>query len=129
MKPITYMALSIAPATALIMYLYLLLRNNKQFGYLLIKAYIAGALAILVLLLSDFISGKLGLTTIRGLEQTLIYSFITVGLGSELGKFLVFRYYILHKPEVDTPIHGIAFSVMTGLGFATVALFLFVFNL
>jgi protease PrsW len=128
MNYITYIAAGIPPATALVFYLYLLLRNNKKFGLLLIKAYFAGMIGSLVLLTSLYVANYVGMTTFLSLKRTLFYSFVFVGFGAELGKFLVFRLYILSKPEVDTPIHGITFSVMTALGFTTVSVLLFLFD-
>ena len=129
MDTITYIALGIPPGIAIILYIYLVLRNNKRFGNLLIKSYIGGAIGSVVLLLSLFLANKVGLASFSNLYETLIYAFVFVGFGAEFGKFLVYRFYILSKPEVDTPVHGITFSVMTALGFTTVSVLLFVFNL
>jgi protease PrsW len=125
----SYVASGITPAIALIFYIYLLLRNNKKFGILLIKSFFAGAIGSVVLLLSLYFANLAGLSSFSSLFDTLLYSFVFMGFGAELGKFLVFRFYVLPKPEVDTPIHGITFSVMTALGCTTVTVFLFVFNL
>jgi len=129
MDIISYIALCIPPLIAIIFYGYLVLRNNKRFGFLLIKSYFAGVIAPLVLIIS-LILGKLsGLNTLTHLYDILLYTFIFLGFGSELGKFLVFRFYILPKAEVDTPIHSMAFFVMMALGFTTVTALLFVFDL
>jgi RsiW-degrading membrane proteinase PrsW (M82 family) len=129
MDTISYIALCIPPVIAIIFYAYLVLRNNKRFGLLLLKSYIAGAIAPLVLIFSIYIAKLSGLDTFTNLFDTLLYAFIFLGFGSELGKFLVYRFYILSKPEVDTPIHSIAFSVMVALGFTTMTVLLFVFDL
>jgi protease PrsW len=129
METISYIALGVPPGIALFLYIYLVLRNNKRFGLLLIKSYIAGAIGSLSLLLSLYLANLAGLATFSSLNDTLIYTFVFVGFGAELGKFLVYRFYILSKPEVDTPVHGITFSVMVSLGFTTAAVLMFVFNL
>jgi protease PrsW len=128
MDTLSYIASGIAPGIAIILYIYLVLRNNKRFGILLIKSFIAGAIGSVVLVLSLYLANMFGLASFSNLFDTLVYAFVFVGFGAELGKFLVFRFYILPKPEVDTPVHGITFSVMTALGFTTVAVLLFVFN-
>lgn len=129
MDNVKYFALGIPPVIAIILYLYLVLRNNKRFGILLIKSFGAGAIGSVILILSVSLTSLIGLNTSTNLYDTLLYAFVFVGFGSELGKFLFFRFYILPKPEVDSPIHGITFSVMTALGFTTVIVILFVFNL
>jgi protease PrsW len=129
MNTLSYIALGLPPAIAIIFYLYLVLRNNKRFGFLLIKAFIAGLIISAILLISLYLANITGLDTFSSLNRTLFYAFVFVGFGAELGKFLVLRFYLIPKPEVDTPIHGITFSVMTSLGFTTGAVLLFVFNL
>ena len=129
MSSLSYIALGIPPAVAIIFYLYLVLRNNIKFGFLLIKAFFAGLIVSAILLLSLYLANITGLDTFSNLNLTLFYAFVFVGFGAELGKFLVLRFYLIPKPEVDTPIHGITFSVMTALGFTTGAVLLFVFNL
>jgi protease PrsW len=129
METISYIALGIPPVSAIIFYLYLLLRNNKRFGFLLLKSYIAGAFAPLVLIFSLYLGRISGLNNFSHLFDTLLYAFAFLGFGSELGKFIVFRFYALNKPEVDTPIHAMAFSVMIALGFTTVTVLLFAYNL
>jgi RsiW-degrading membrane proteinase PrsW (M82 family) len=128
MDTISYIASGIPPGIAIILYIYLVLRNNLRFGFILIKSFFAGFIVSAVLLLSLYIANITGLDTFSSLNRTLFYAFVFVGFGAELGKFLILRFYLLSKPEVDTPIHGITFSVMIALGFATGAVLLFVFN-
>jgi RsiW-degrading membrane proteinase PrsW (M82 family) len=129
MNYLTYIAAGLPPATALVLYGYLVLRNNKRFGLLLIKSYFAGMLGTVVLLLSFYISSSAGMAKFSSLYDTLLYSFLIVGFASELGKFLVLRFFVISKPEVDTPIHGITFSVMTALGFSTISVLFFLFDI
>lgn len=125
----SYIALCIPFVSALLFFGYLLLRNNKRFGILLIKSYFAGAISSIFLIASLYLAKFSGLAAYNSLFDVLVYAFIFLGFGSELGKFLVFRFYVLSKPEVDTPIHSMAFSVMISLGFTTVAVLLFVSDL
>jgi RsiW-degrading membrane proteinase PrsW (M82 family) len=129
MDTTSYIALCIPFVIALLFFGYLLLRNNKRFGILLIKSYFAGAIASIFLIASLYLAKLSGLAAYNSLFDVLVYAFLFLGFGSELGKFLVFRFYVLSKPEVDTPIHSMAFSVMISLGFTTVAVLLFVLDL
>jgi protease PrsW len=129
MNSISYIATGISPGIAIVLYIYLVLRNNKGFGNLLIKAYIAGAIGSVILLGSLYLAQMTGLNSNSNLYDTLIFSFVFLGFASELGKFLVYKFYILPKAEVDTPIHSMAFSVLVALGFTTVAVLMFVFDL
>jgi len=129
MTAISYIGLSLPPVIAIIFYIYLVLRNNSKFGLLLIKSFVAGVISSFILLLVLFLADMLDLDRFTSLYRTLFYAFVFVGFGAELGKFLVLRFYLLSKPEVDTPLHGITFSVMTALGFTTGAVLLFVFDI
>jgi protease PrsW len=129
MKSIPYLALAISPSLALVLYIYLVLINNKKFGLLLIKSFIAGACSSVIMTLAIFLSSGTFVADFTNLSDTLIYTFLVVGFCAELGKFIVLKAFILSKPEVTTPVHGMIFSVMTALGFSTVVAILFYFNL
>lgn len=129
MRPITYLTLAFAPAVAIIMYFYLGRKYGKAFQKALIQAFVAGLLGVSVLAAAKVLSTMLGLNDLRSLKRLLFYSFITVGFASELGKFILYRYYIIPKKVIDKPIHGITMSVMTAMGFCALALPGFMLNL
>ena len=128
MRPVAYLMTGVAPLSALVMYIYLLKNHSRDFSKLLVKSYLAGTAGVLMLLVAEYISRKLGLSALQSLNRILFFSFITIGGSSELGKFILFRYYIIPKRKVDRPIDAIAFSIMTSLGFSSIAIILFVFN-
>ena len=129
MKPIAYFTLAFAPAIALGLYFYLGPKYGNAFRKILIQSFIAGMLGVSVLAAAKILSSILGLNDLRSLKRLLFYSFITIGLASELGKFVLYRYYIVPKKTIDRPIHGITMSVMTTLGFCSLALPLFMLHL
>jgi RsiW-degrading membrane proteinase PrsW (M82 family) len=110
------------------MFFYFGQRYDKAYSRLLLKAFLAGAFGVIVLIAAETLSSLLGLNDIRSLKRTLFFSFITFSFSSELGKFILYRYYIIPNKIIDRPIHGITFSVMTALGFATFALVLFMID-
>jgi len=117
-----------APFLALIIFLYLNRRDNRDLSRLLVHSFIAGMAGVILLILAELISVKLGLGSLRSLKRIIFYSFITIGGSSELGKFIVFRYYIIKKKQITRPVDAITLAVMTSLGFTTVALILFIIN-
>ncbi len=129
MRPIADFTLFLAPLIALIMYFYFRKRNGSGFSRLLIYSFIAGGAGVVLLLAAEAISAKLGLSELGSLKRILFFSFITIGGSAEFGKFIIFRYFIVEKKEIRKPIDAITFSIMTALGFATVALLFFAFNL
>ncbi len=128
MRPIVYFTLAFAPVVAIAMYFYFGRKYGKAFKKVLIQSFLAGILGVAVLAAAKILSTLLGLNDLRSLKRLLFYSFITVGFASELGKFILYRYYIIPKKAVDKPIHGITFSIMTALGFCAIALPGFLIN-
>ncbi|MEI8007710.1 MAG: PrsW family glutamic-type intramembrane protease [Bacteroidota bacterium] len=122
MRPITYFTLAFAPVVAIGMYFYLGRKYGKAFQKVMIQSFLAGMLGVSVLAAAKILSTALGLNDLRSMKRLLFYSFITIGLASELGKFVLYRYYIVPKKVVDRPIHGITMSVMATLGFCSLAL-------
>ena len=129
MTPISYIGLSISPVLALLLYFYLILINNKRFGWLLVKSFLLGALASGITILSIYLAKREEINISTDLLSTLIYTFLIVGFTGEVGKFLVLRLFILPDNKIKTPIHGLGLSVMTSLGFSTTFGLFFFFNL
>jgi len=118
-----------APLLAFFLYLYFKRHYTREFSRLLFQSYIAGGAGVLLLLVFEFFSIKLGLSNLRSLNRIIFYSFITVGISSELGKFIILRYFIIPKNKITRPIDAIALSIMISLGFSSIALILFIFNI
>lgn len=128
MRPFAYITLAFAPLLAIAMYFYFTNRYNRDYGRLLVISFFTGAMGIAILFLAETLSAWLGLNDIRGLKRTVFFSFITFALSSEIGKFILYRYYIIPHRIIDRPIHGIIFSIMTSLGFSTLSLALFMLD-
>lgn len=128
MRPLVYITLSFAPVMAALLLAYFANKNGRAFAMLLLKSFLLGMASVVVLFLAQVMSDYLGLNELRNLKRTLFYSFITVGLASELGMFIVFRYWIVTNPIIDKPVHGIAFSIMVALGFSTSRLVYFMID-
>ena len=129
MRPIAYFALAIAPLIAITMYIYFNKRNDSSFSRLLLFSFLAGGAGIVIMLIAEALSEKFGLNELGSLKRLLFFSFITVGGSSELGKWIVVRYFIMDKMAVRKPIDAITFSIMTALGFSSVALIFFTIGL
>jgi RsiW-degrading membrane proteinase PrsW (M82 family) len=125
MRPIVYFTLSFAPVIMLVMYWYFSRRQSASYTGLLVRSYLLGAAGVSVLAAAVILSELLGLNDLRSLKRTLFFAFITAGFSSELGKFIVTRYLIIPKKQIDRPIDGITYSISSAMGFSTIALFLF----
>jgi len=128
MRPVAFITLAFAPVIAIGIYIYLGQKYGKAFKKVLIQSFLCGIAGVLILAAAKFLSTVLGLNNLTNLKRTLFYSFVTIGFASELGKFLLYRYYIIPKKTIDRPIHGVTMSVMVSLGFCTIALLSFMLD-
>lgn len=126
MKPIAYIMLGAAPLLAAVIYLYFRSRADQSFLKTLIRCYIAGMAGVVFLILAEYLSVKFSYHYLTSLKRILFYSFITIGGSAELGKFIILRYYIIPKNQANKPIDAVTFSILTSLGFSTLAMVLFV---
>jgi RsiW-degrading membrane proteinase PrsW (M82 family) len=120
--------LAAAPLLALIIYLYFRNRADRAFAQTLVRSFMAGIAGIIILVIAEYLTSTFNFHYLTSLKRILFYSFITVGGSSELGKFIVLRYYIIPKKQARKPIDAITFSIMTSLGFSTVAMVLFMMD-
>ncbi|HEV2481718.1 MAG TPA: PrsW family glutamic-type intramembrane protease [Puia sp.] len=114
-------ALAVAPGVAICLLFYSLQRLGKgSMGYLLI-AFLLGAVATLpavgVQLLSVDVRND---PWHHSIWSYLWYAFGVVALSEEGSKFLVLRGYAYPKKVFREPFDGVIYSVMIGMGFATV---------
>ena len=129
MRPIIYITLIFAPLVIMVMYGYFSRRQNTSYTGLLLKSYAWGMLAALILIAALILSQYLGLNDLRNLKRSIFFSFVTIGFSAELGKFLITRYLIIPKKQIDRPIDAITFSISVAMGFATIGLLVFLTNI
>jgi RsiW-degrading membrane proteinase PrsW (M82 family) len=92
---------------------------------LIVQALLFGGLSIIILVLLDQFANYMGWNMLQNLKRTGFYSFVVVGFGAELGKFIVLRYIFLTKKQFRGPYDGIIYNFVISLGFILVALPLF----
>ncbi|MCD4695199.1 MAG: PrsW family intramembrane metalloprotease [Bacteroidales bacterium] len=83
----------------------------------LITSFVLGMFSIVIVLLFQYIANAFGLEN-QNIRRIIFYSFVVMGIGSELGKYLILRYYCFTKSSFNGPLDGIVYSAMISLGFA-----------
>ncbi|MBK9290938.1 MAG: PrsW family intramembrane metalloprotease [Bacteroidetes bacterium] len=96
----------------------------KQWN-MIFQSLFFGILSVLVVVLLDQFARTMDWNSLKSLKRTGFYSFVVVGFGAELGKFLVLRYLFLPKKHFYGPVEGVIYSTMISLGFTLAALPLF----
>lgn len=120
-------ALAIAPGILISMYIYWRDHQEQEPHPYLIKAFILGALSTYpAIKLEEFWIYQCGVVPSAKLSMTLAFAFGVVAFSEEVAKFFVLRVFFVSKREFDEPMDGIVYSVLVGMGFATLENILYV---
>lgn len=114
-------ALSIAPGIAICLYIFLKDRFNKEPKLNLFVCFLLGCISILpAVLIQLFTTKPVEHLMGEGIAFTAFFSYVIVAISEEGSKYVMLRYYAFPKKSFDEPFDGIVYSVMVGMGFATV---------
>ncbi len=111
--------LAILPGLAICYLIYRLDKYEKEQRQYLIICFALGMLATLPAFLVEKLANNAGFQISSSLWMTLLVSLFAVGLNEELFKFLGLRFYAFPQKFFNEPFDGIVYSVMIGMGFAT----------
>jgi protease PrsW len=121
------LALAIAPGIFICFFIYARDRYNREPLGLLVWAFVLGMLstipAVVIQLAFGDVSGKIATSTIGA---TAFFAYCIVGLSEEASKFFMLRAFLYKRKAFDDPFDGIIYSVMVGMGFATLENILYV---
>lgn len=120
MDVIGLLALALAPGVAIMLYIYLRDKHEREPLWLLLLSFGYGGLSTLVTLLIDIPVEMLILTKERGAIQQFYDAFFKVALIEEFSKFIFVRFILYYNKNFNEPFDGIVYAVMVGMGFATV---------
>jgi len=114
-------SLILAPLIAAIIIALVWVKRDKYRYPQLVSSFILGMLSIVVVMLFMNIADRYYLNAFRNLRRIIFYSFVVMGIGSELGKFIILRYHNFNKSSFNGPLDGIVYSVMISMGFALIS--------
>lgn len=114
------LALAIAPGVAICIFIYLKDKYNKEPLGILMLSFLLGMVAIIPAIIIQVAFTKpveqwMG----EGIAYTAFYSYLVVGLSEEASKYAVVLFYAYRRKAFDDPFDGIIYSIMVGMGFAT----------
>lgn len=122
--------LAIAPVIAIIGYIYLQDKHEKEPFGLLFKSFLLGAFAsiAIVLIISIFSKSFIPLTDNFSVWQQFIQAFLVVALTEEFSKYVIVKYFAQPKKDFNEPYDGIIYAVMVSMGFACTENIMYVLN-
>ena len=112
------LSLLLAPLIAAVIITIVWIQRGRDRYPGLISSFVMGMFSIVIVLLFQYIAKKFGLDNFTNLRRIIFYSFVVMGLGSEIGKYLILRYYSFTRPSYNGPLDSIVYSTMISMGFA-----------
>lgn len=112
------LALALAPGLALALFIYSKDREKEPVR-VLIQAFLLGMLSVIPALILEWQWELFGYENTVNVGDTIFYAVVVVALSEEFAKFLFVRGIFYKHKELNEPFDGIVYSVMIGLGFAT----------
>lgn len=121
-------AISVAPGLAIILFIYMKDKYEKEPRSYLFKCFLMGVLSIIpAVILSLSFEGSLTLESLNIPDQ-FIKAFFVVALAEEGAKFFFVRVFAYRNSNFNEPFDGIIYAVMVSMGFATAENILYVFS-
>lgn len=115
------LALSIAPGLAISLYIFLKDQYNREPALQLLISFFLGCLSVIpAIIIQLFTTKPIENMMGEGILFTAVFAYLIVGMSEEWSKYLMLRLYAFPKKAFDEPFDGIVYSVMVGMGFATV---------
>jgi protease PrsW len=122
------LALALAPGAAIILYIYLKDKHEREPIGLLLLSFFYGVLSVLITLVIS-----LPLELIFAINKTnaidlFADAFFKVALVEEFSKFVFIRFILFRNKNFNEPFDGIVYAAMVGMGFATLENIVYVYQ-
>lgn len=128
MEALILLGIATAPCVAIGLYIYLNDKHEREPIGLLLRAYMYGVLSVgITFVISKLINGFITVDE-KDLTEQAIHAFLIVALVEETSKFIFVRGVLYHNVNFNEPFDGIVYSVMVGMGFATLENIIYVLN-
>lgn len=122
------LALALAPGSAIILYIYLKDKHEREPLSLLLVSFVYGILSTAITLLISWPVNAFVMLESGNPVDEFYSAFFKVALVEEFSKFLFVRMILFPNRNFNEPFDGIVYAVMVGMGFATLENVLYVFQ-
>lgn len=109
---------AIAPSLALLYYIYLRDKYEKEPRKLLFKAFVLGSIAVVPIVIIELRLDLFDMAT-ESLVAAGYTAFVVAGFVEESFKYIIFWFFIWRNKNFNERYDGIVYSVFISLGFAT----------
>jgi RsiW-degrading membrane proteinase PrsW (M82 family) len=113
------LAFAIAPGVCIAVFIYLKDKHEREPIGLLTKSFFYGMGSVVVTLIISIPLGMVIPIDEQDLTQQAFHAFIIVALVEEFSKYIFVRGVLYRNSNFNEPFDGIVYSVMVGMGFAT----------
>lgn len=128
MDILTLFSLALAPGCAIMIYIYLKDKHEKEPVGLLAISFLFGVLSILLTLGISIPVNMLFLLRPESAVHQFFNAFFKVALIEEFSKFFFVRFILFNNKNFNEPFDGIVYAVMVSMGFATLENLVYVFQ-
>jgi RsiW-degrading membrane proteinase PrsW (M82 family) len=128
MNALALFSLALAPGAAIILFIYLRDKHEREPLWLLTISFLYGGVSTLITLaISVPVNFIIAAQSDNGIQQFFTV-FFKVALIEEFSKFIFVRFVLYYNRHFNEPFDGIVYAVMVGMGFATVENIVYVFQ-
>jgi len=128
MSFLTLLSLALAPGCAIMVYIYLKDKHEREPLSLLVTSFLYGCFSTLVTISISYPVNLLILTKEDDVIQQFFNAFFKVALIEEFSKFVFVRFILFNNKNFNEPFDGIVYAVIVSMGFATVENLIYVFQ-
>ena len=122
------LAIALAPGLAIMVYIYLHDKHEKEPIGLLVRSFFFGFGSVIITLVISTIIGTFITINESDVSEQAVHAFIIVALVEEFSKFVFVRGILYRNKNFNEPFDGIVYAVMVSMGFATLENVLYAFE-
>ncbi|MEO5602898.1 MAG: PrsW family glutamic-type intramembrane protease [Cyclobacteriaceae bacterium] len=128
MDALELLGLALAPSAAIILFIYLKDKHEREPVSLLVISFFYGLLSTLITLGISLPVNMLIILRANDVVDEFYAAFFKVALVEEFSKFFFVRFILFRNKHFNEPFDGIVYAVMVSMGFATLENVLYVFE-
>jgi RsiW-degrading membrane proteinase PrsW (M82 family) len=128
MHALSLFALALAPGAAIMVYIYLRDKHEREPIGLLTISFLYGGLSTILTMFISWPINVLILTKEDDVAHQFLNAFFKVALVEEFSKFFFVRFVLFYNKNFNEPFDGIVYAIMVGMGFATLENVLYVYQ-